>query len=199
MSANDNDSPSSKKPAATEPSMPRDEDGNLLIGRALSRQNYPDRPPVRRESVGDHSDILNRLDPPPRPRQAERTLSAARPSSIFDAMMTSAQTVAATHREHVKPDPEDDEEPPRSSPRPRARAPLNPGAPLPWQPGSKDLEKGMEAPGEVRAAKRKAEHDRWQREKMAESANGRLMRTMRRELEERKQKEKKGKRGEEKK
>ena len=63
---------------------------------------------------------------------------------------------------------------------------MNPGAPLSWTPGNHDLTRPMEDSGEVRAERRRAEQERVQAQRMAESAAGKLMRTMQNDIAEKK-------------
>ena len=172
--------------------IPLDQDGNPIIGGAISRMDFPPREPLRRESASaDVSGLLGRLNPPPRSRstQQERSVSAARPLSIHEGMLASAQNVPSGHRERRyqhESDEDDEDDTPRSGPRQRAVAPLNPGAPLSWTPGNHDLTRPMEDSGEVRAERRRAEQERAQAQRMAESAAGKLMRTMQNDIAEKK-------------
>lgn len=189
MSGNNSNNSSSGKKPSSQPSIPRDSEGNPIIGATLARNAPPARSPRPRESLPDVSRHFASYNTPEARSPQPSNVSRARPSSIYDGIMASTQNIAPARREQ-QPSEIDDEEMPAPSGS-RRRNPFPPGVPLPWQPPedtNKPFEKGIELPGEARRARHQAEVQAAEAAERAQSHAGRLLRIQQKEQAEKKRK-----------
>ena len=146
--------------------IPLDDEGNPIIGRAISRMNLPPKEPDPNEGVPrDVSSILAKANPPKKQEPAPKQ----KPISVLDTLSRGSGSKKRS-REVIEPEEEESQDSPKSS---RIKqSPFGPGPPMPTQPPtSKEFTKGAQMESERRRDAEEEEAEKKRNKERSERAN----------------------------